>query len=277
MSSRTEWSQGQRCASYHWSIDWIQAALQCTGNQYSRVQDVLKVGMHRKNLIEILLRVRAHERLERLFNEALQSPPNRSSLKPPVQLRTTHTALTRIAQRINATARRHAQADSYGQRSTMRSSQAGANPETGTALSTPAAHSTSALSSSTSPTATPDTIPSDQSKLGDELIIAVYGDGKISAHFLREVVSGGKSQALLDPEHVSLDQWKAMMREHGFIGTSAGSEVVAISWAMGDRKIQDSSDRAFRVGITYMTTHQDTIVFDVEGGQAGQLPSRCFQ
>lgn len=62
-----------------------------------------------------------------------------------------------------------------------------------------------------------------------------------------------------------------MMQEDALISTTtAQTDNIAISWTMGERRIKVSNDRQFRLGITYMSMYQDTVVFNVEGGEAGK-------
>ncbi|KAL8644437.1 MAG: hypothetical protein Q9226_007764, partial [Calogaya cf. arnoldii] len=143
----------------------------------------------------------------------------------------------------------------------MGATRAGTNPAAATAIPTP-------------PRNPPDTLSSTQPKLKDVLILAVREDSKNSACFLREVIRNGNS-ALLDPEHVNFDVWRAMMIKDGMISTiAAEADNITVSRNMGERRIAVSNDRQFRVGVTYMSTHQNLIEFNIGGGQIGEFISR---
>ena len=62
-----------------------------------------------------------------------------------------------------------------------------------------------------------------------------------------------------------------ILKEDGMPKTSTETENIAISWALGERRIQVYNDR--HVGFMYKTSHEETIPFNLEGGQAAELYS----
>lgn len=270
MGAKTKWSQGLESRSHNWSTDRIRAALRCDIGEYDQIQDLLGTAMQREGLMEAHLRGSELQRLSSLFKAALRPLQHRQSLLASATASQTRKALTELAKKIKVAAKGNYRAKSHEQRATIESSRNVVDLHAADASLVPAISSSSPQSTNDALSKPPVTKTSYQPKLKDVLILAIRGDNKTSACFLREVVQEGKSEVLLDAGHLSFNIWKLILREDGMISTKpTESANTAIFWTMGERRVQVSNDRQFRVGIIYMATHQDQIVFNIEKGQPG--------
>ncbi len=60
-----------------------------------------------------------------------------------------------------------------------------------------------------------------------------------------------------------------ILKEDDMLNTSTETENIAIFWTLGERRIQVYNDR--HVGFMFKTSHQETTLFNLEGGQAAEL------